>query len=366
LVLGYLFFAPFGKSSWEPETTRPVASESVKVVGEGLIQIQTGHVIEQKLQVGVVEKSRISVPLLTVTGTVAASLRPENGQTMNWQFSALEALTAYTDWQRARNDVTFNEDRLTTIGNLVEAKVTYQKKFEGDLEKSVARGAIPEHTLNKAKLETIEAQLDGQKEIHEAKNAVRLAKRSLAAAALQLEQAGLKSEILQSATPDVDIVTADVPLGSLSYVKIGQKCKATFVGLLSQIFDGRVDMIVPVISKERRSMRALFVIHDPDDMLRPGMFADIELGTDPRDALLAPAEGIVHIGRADYYLVATGTTGVWRAAEVHIGEPYKNELEILDGLKAGDRVLGRGAILLKPVVVRSLQSAGGARPEAGR
>src|SRR6516225_1574662 len=66
LVLGYLFFAPFGKSSWEPETTRPVASESVKVVGEGLIQIQTGHVIEQKLQVGVVEKSRISVPLLTV------------------------------------------------------------------------------------------------------------------------------------------------------------------------------------------------------------------------------------------------------------------------------------------------------------
>jgi hypothetical protein len=87
------------------------------------------------------------------------------------------------------------------------------------------------------------------------------------------------------------------------------------------------------------------------------MFADIDLGTDARDALLAPAEGLVHVGRADYFLVATGKPGEWRATEVHLGEPYKTEIEVLDGIQAGDRVLGRGAILLKPIVVRSLQFA---------
>jgi hypothetical protein len=87
------------------------------------------------------------------------------------------------------------------------------------------------------------------------------------------------------------------------------------------------------------------------------MFADIDLGTDTRDALLAPAEGLVHIGRADYFLVATGKPGEWRATEVHLGEPYKADIEVLGGLQTGDRVLGRGAILLKPIVVRSLQFA---------
>src|SRR5207302_1418836 len=122
--------------------------------------------------------------------------------------------------------------------------------------------------------------LDGQKDIYEAENAHRLAKRSEASLALQLEQAGLEPDLLLSATPDTDIVMADIPLGSLSYVKIGQMCKATFVGVLGQMFDGRVNRIVPVISKERHSLRVLFVIHDPDDLLRPGMLAEINLGTD--------------------------------------------------------------------------------------
>src|SRR5262249_5971083 len=230
-----------------------------------------------------------------------------------------------------------------------------QKKYETDLATSAAKGATPEHTVNKAKLDTLEAQLDGQKDIYEAENAVRLAKRSEAALALQLEQTGLEPDLLLAGTSEMDIVMADVPLGSLSSVKVGQQCKATFVGVRSHPFDGKVNKIVPVISKERRSLRVLFVIHDPDDLLRPGMFADIELGTDSRYALLAPAEGLVHVGRADYFLLGTDKPGEWRVKEVQIGEPYKTDVEVLSGLQDGDRVLGRGAILLKPIVVRTLQ-----------
>src|SRR5262249_39822981 len=146
--------------------------------------------------------------------------------------------------------------------------------------------------------------------------------------ALQLEQAGLAPQLLQQATSDMDIVMADVPLRGLSLVKIGQQCRATFSGIEGRSFNGNVNQIVPVISKERRSLRVLFVIHDPDDLLRPGIFAEIEIGTDAREALLAPAEGMVHVARADFFLVAVADSpGLWRIAEVQIGQPYKGEVE---------------------------------------
>ena len=56
-------------------------------------------------------------------------------------------------------------------------------------------------------------------------------------------------------------------------------------------------------------------------------------------------------------LVATDEPGVWRVSEVQTGESRGHEVEILHGLASGDRVLGDGAILLKPIIVRSLQAA---------
>ncbi len=89
------------------------------------------------------------------------------------------------------------------------------------------------------------------------------------------------------------------------------------------------------------------------------MFAEIALGTDAREALLVPIEGVVHVGRDDYILVGTDEPGVWRTTEVQTGEPRGHEVEILHGLTAGERVMGEGAILLKPVIVRSIQAAAG-------
>src|SRR5690349_18865247 len=55
-VLVYLvFFAAPGKTSPEPEASRPPANEPVKLVDERLIQIQAGHALEQKLQIVAVE-----------------------------------------------------------------------------------------------------------------------------------------------------------------------------------------------------------------------------------------------------------------------------------------------------------------------
>jgi multidrug efflux pump subunit AcrA (membrane-fusion protein) len=132
-------------------------------------------------------------------------------------------------------------------------------------------------------------------------------------------------------------------------------CEVQFYALPNRVFTGKVSGISPVISKEKRVLNVQFVVKDPQNVIRPGMFAQIGLGTDKRQSLLMPADGVLHVDERDYALVAA-KPGTWQIIEVQIGELRGSDVEVLSGLKAGDRVLGKGAILLKPVVVRCLQS----------
>jgi membrane fusion protein, heavy metal efflux system len=355
--VSYLMLAPSSKPPSEI-SDGPRRDDAVRAFGPNLIYVQPGHVVEKKLHVTEAQTHSITVPLAKVTGTVVASLRPGHDKGPDeWQFNDSDVLTNFTEWQKARHDIEFNEKRLKTIHNLVDARVKYLKAVEEHAETAAGKGALPDQTFRKAVMETLAAQLEGQKDVYDAETALWLAQRAKISETLQLEQAGIETDLLLSATPDMDIVMAEVPVGTQARVKIGQSCEARFFGISGQVFTGKVNSIVPVMSKERRSLRVLIVVHDPDDQLRPGMFAEIGVGTDAREALVVPIEGVVHVSRDDYVLVATGKPGVWRVSEVHTGEARGHEVEITQGISSGDTVMGDGAILLKPVIVRALQAA---------
>ena len=354
----YLFLFPHGLSNRNvAEPPRPKPAEVVQVVGSRTIQIRKGSGLEDKLQFATVHESRITSPLFTVTGTVAASLRPgDKAGSDYWQFNSSEALMAFTDWQKSVADVGFAESQLKSVKELDQTRVAAQRQVVDQLEKLVQSGTESLKTLNAERTTLAEYEIQGKKEVYEAETTVRTAKRQEAAVSKQLQQLGFEPSLLQTATADLDIIVADVPEAFVTRVKVGQQCQAKFLGLQDQIFGGVVKNILPVLSRERRTLRLLFVIDDPQDQLRPGMFAEIGLGTDPREALLAPAEGILHIGRADYALVGSEMEGTWKITEVQVGEPHDGQVEVLHGMADGDRLIGKGAILLKPAVVRSLQT----------
>lgn len=355
-VLAYLLWTPQtdGPSA---ENQRPSApQEVVRLAGPKCICIEPDCPLAKKLQVATIQPAKITTPVLNVTGMVAACLRPGKGKGADyWQFNSSELLTAFTDWQKATADIAFAETQLAQIKQLADTRVSAQEKLVQRMKKLVEVGTDTQKDLAAAEAELIQAQIQGRKEVHEAETAARLARRSEAAMARQLQQAGLDCELLQSMAADVDIVMADVPEGLMSRVKIGQGCEARFFGFPGQAFGGKVRAIASVLSKERRSLRVLFAISDPQDQLRPGMFADIGLGTDARDALLVPPEGIVHVGRSDYVLVRN-ERGDWRVTEVQVGELHDPGLEIVGALRPGDQVAGHGAILLKPYIIQALQS----------
>ncbi len=105
------------------------------------------------------------------------------------------------------------------------------------------------------------------------------------------------------------------------------------------------------MAKDSRTLRVMFVLQDPEGLLKPGLFAEIGLGAGPHKTLMAPVDGVLHVGRSDYVL-RRNEAGNWEATEVRVGELQGQNIEILAGLKEGDRVVGAGAILLKPYVIR--------------
>ena len=322
----------------------------------------------------------VSELLIQVTGRVVASRRQTgDGKRDYWQFNSGGLLDTFAAWEKATADVSFNETQLAQIRELANAKVSALSRSIERLDKLVKSGSESEKDLVAARTELLHTQIGIRKDICQAELLVTIAIREARTLASQLLQSGLDPEMLRSATADMDIITADVPEALIEKVAIGQSCMADFFGVTDSSFEGKVSTISPVLSAEQRTLRVLFVLHDPQDRLRPGMFAKIGLGTDPRKVLRINASSVIHIGRSDYVLVVNSKEGEvndpakslsdsktlsLRATTVKVSDIFNGSVDILGGLNTGDTIVSNNAILLQPVVVASLRIASDAKMSA--
>jgi hypothetical protein len=352
-ALAYLLLHPGSHAPEDASANKPALP--VEIAGPHLLRIRPDSTLEKRFQTATASQRSIRAPVVIVTGTVVASMsHGENGKPDFWQFNSPEILTTYADWRRATADVDFYKNQLKKIEELAEAREDAQKKVVVRKERLVKAGTETEEVLAAERANLIQIRITAQKDIHEANNSILTAQRTEAALARQLQQAGLDVDMLREANRDLDIVMADVPEQRFGQIKVGQSCEAKFFSLPNQVFPGRVRSIAPVVSKERRTLRVLFQVKDPKDQLRPGMFAEIGLGTDERKAILMPADGVVHVGNGDFALLDAGDRS-WRVKKIKLGETYGEDVEVVSGLKDGERVMASGAILMKQFIIRATQ-----------
>jgi len=344
-------------SNQEVPPENPAPTPAVSLAGPFLIAVQPGSPLERKLEVTTGRNERIQTPLVTVTGAVMARLRPGQGSIEDrWQFSSVELSGIFAEWQHAETEVEFDAKQLTKTRELTAAQLASQARVVERLRKLVATGTEAVRDLTTAEAAHLEMQLEGQKAVFEAERALSEAIHGHADLTRRLVQAGIDPALLERAPSGAALVMADVPEVRLSAVAVGQGCEARFYGLPNLVFRGIVRSLAPALSPERRTLRVFFELNDAEARLKPGMYAEIGLGTDPRYAIVAPADGVMHIGESDYVLTAAGT-GRWRVTEVRVGERAGEQIEILGGVRAGEKMIGSGAILLKPLVVQALLEA---------
>lgn len=327
----------------------------VGLTGPRLIAVKTGSLLEKKLHVATIQKQQVSTPLLIVTGAVVARLPKGDGPAEDrWQFNSLDLAAVYADWQRAAAEMDFNRKRLVKIRELTSAQYQSHKLAVERLRKLVATGTEAIRDLTSAEAALLQVQLEGQKDVYEAETALTVSVRTHAALERKLFQEGVDPLLLESSRPGISLVIADVPELKISDVSVGQSCTARFYGLSDRIFSGKVKSLAPTLSPERHTLRVFFELEDLYNQFKPGMYAEIGLGTDPRSAILVPTDGVLHSQNSDYVFVNAGP-GLWRIVEVRVGESVDDRVEILGGLQGGENMIGSGAILLKPMLVEALQ-----------
>jgi len=403
----FVFLLFYGGTAEEDEGKRPARPEAtVTIAGPRTLAIKSGTPLDTKLDNNAkVRLASLTTPILPVTGTVLVSLQTDTravvlqalevvgapplpglgamlsslrsgGDTDTWQFATGDLLSAFADWQKAVSEVRFQRNQLDLIAEMNNKRVKRQEEVVARKRELVDIGTETKEVLAAEETNLIQFEIQKRKEIHEQETQVRLAERTEATLARQLQQNGLEPKMLRSTAIEGVIVVADVPERTIRLVKVGMHCSVEFFALPDhKPFTGKVSSIAPVISKEKRVASVQFVVADPEKEIRPGMFARIGLG-DKREALVMPADGVIHIGDRDYVLVG-GKDDRWQIFQVETGELLKNpfdlipgdlvksEIEILSGyslenpvrkLQRDDRVIGQGAILLQPMVIRALQT----------
>lgn len=160
----------------------------------------------------------------------------------------------------------------------------------------------------------------------------------------------------------IDPVEIDfrVPERFLPVLAEGQQITARVDALPDREFDGEVFALDNVVDINGRSIRVRARVPNPDGVLRPGMFARVNLTTElRRNAVIVPEGAIVPTLEGEYvYRVVDGKA---ERTDVTIGRRMTGEVEIVEGLSEGDTVIVAGQQKVQEgAAVQPLDAQGGA------
>lgn len=126
-------------------------------------------------------------------------------------------------------------------------------------------------------------------------------------------------------------------------------------------FRGKVTYVSPKVSSDTRTVRARIDVANPEARLRPGMFAQVQL-SDPHAAgttpsLVVPEGAIQREGEKRIVFVPLDAERFARR-EIEVGRTEAGMIEVLSGLKAGERVVTSGGFFLKSELSRAKLGGG--------
>lgn len=131
-----------------------------------------------------------------------------------------------------------------------------------------------------------------------------------------------------------------VPEMYLSKVGVGQQLTLRLDALPGQERQGLVYAVSPLVDAGGRSILLRATVANKDALLRPGMFARVQLLFNQDKALVAPEAALSPSGETQYvYRVKDGRA---EKREVTIGERREGRVEILTGVAAGDQLVVAG------------------------
>jgi len=137
-----------------------------------------------------------------------------------------------------------------------------------------------------------------------------------------------------------------VPEAQASQVQNGQTAQISFPAYPGKTFSGKVNAILPVAEAASRTLNVRIEVANPQQLIRPGMFAQVSLqSSGPADTLSVPSEAIIRTGLRNVVIVSEANHH-FAPVEVQLGAESAGRTQILSGLQAGQQVVASGQFLI--------------------
>ncbi|MDD5329262.1 MAG: efflux RND transporter periplasmic adaptor subunit [Sulfuricella sp.] len=134
-------------------------------------------------------------------------------------------------------------------------------------------------------------------------------------------------------------VVADVFEQDIGLVRQGAKARIRIDAYPGKLFDGVISYVYPTLRAETRTVQVRAELANPGQLLKPGMFAQVELPVAARgNAVTVPVSAVIDSGIRRIVLIQAGE-GRFEPREVKLGARSDDYVEVLDGVKDGEPVV---------------------------
>jgi len=140
-------------------------------------------------------------------------------------------------------------------------------------------------------------------------------------------------------------VIADVFEYEAANVRLNQGVSLTIASSPGRVFRGRVSNILPSVDPTTRTLKVRVQFDNPGFTLKPDMFGDAEISTGGARKLVVPETAVLNSGDRQVVFVDRGE-GRFEPHNVIIGAQSGGVIEIISGLKEGDRIVTSGNFLI--------------------
>jgi multidrug efflux pump subunit AcrA (membrane-fusion protein) len=166
------------------------------------------------------------------------------------------------------------------------------------------------------------------------------------------ELAGKETQIYTISDPADLWVVAEVKERDIAAAHLGEDATFSVLAYPDETFRGKVARIGNRVESASRTLDVRIAVRNEDGRLKPGMFADVEIATTAvKDALIIPDKALQSDEEGWMVFVALDGTKFERRP-VKTGLEQHGRVQVLAGLKEGEKVVTDGSFILKSEMLK--------------
>lgn len=132
----------------------------------------------------------------------------------------------------------------------------------------------------------------------------------------------------------------------IAKIKAGDDVKITTLSYPDKVFSGKIDKIYNILDPENKVMHARVKINNPDYLLKPEMFANINIKATSGESLPFVNTQTLIFDNGQYYVLVITSEDQVRIQPVEIAKKIEDRAYIQKGIEPGDRLIASRQLFL--------------------